>query len=208
MPYTPSIAELIALGIAADRQSLFVGLPAKVLARNVAANTVDLEVQVRIPVPADDDSTVNETMPVIPAVPVAFFGAGPFAITMPVEPGATGSILVMTYSISQWLESGKVSDAGDVRHGHVSNAVFFPGLCPKAAVPAQAATNALVLEGPSIMLGAGASQFVPLANLVKAELDKIQATLATGVANLGTGAVTFGTPYTASPVAATKVKAE
>jgi phage baseplate assembly protein V len=56
-------------------------------------------------------------------------------------------------------------------------------------------------------LGASANNFVALANLVKAELDKIAAAFVSFVP--GTGGASFGNPYTlASDVAATKVKAE
>lgn len=60
--------------------------------------------------------------------------------------------------------------------------------------------------GSLIDLGSTGSQFVALANLVLAELQKIAATLLTGVTSNG-GTVTFSSPYVPGNVAATKVKA-
>jgi len=58
-----------------------------------------------------------------------------------------------------------------------------------------------------VHLGAqSGADFVALAALVKAELDKIQATLGTGTTPTG-GPVTFTSPYIAGDVAAQKVKA-
>ena len=189
--------------------AITVALPGKVISRDLADNTVDVEVQTRIPIDMEDDTVGHETLPVIPAVPVLFAKAGAYSITFPISPGDTGTVLVMTYSISKWLDSGKVSEPGDTRVSHISNAVFLPGLCPKAQIPASVSTVALVLDAPTeIHLGAGATQFVALANLVKAELEKIEAALSTASAPPGGGAVVYGVPYAAGDVAATKVKGE
>lgn len=57
-----------------------------------------------------------------------------------------------------------------------------------------------------VLLGTG-SQFVALANLVDAELDKLLVTLNSAVAPSGGGPVTYGSPYTKASTAGTQVKA-
>lgn len=207
MAYTPSLEEIITLAGDERMRSLFVALPGKVVSRDLSDNTVDVEIQVRIPVLTDDDETAHEELPILPAVPVMFQMSGPFSITFPIAAGDTGLVLAMSYSISQWLDSGAVSNPGDTRISHISNAVFLPGLCPKADIPAAASVNALVLEAAEVRVGAGASHLVALENLVANELTKIQAAFSSAAVP-GAGAVVYLSPYSPGPVACTKLKAE
>lgn len=210
MAYTPPLEEIITDALDGRLRDVFVALPAKVVSRDLSDNTVDVEVQVRMPVPKlSDDSTDHETLPVLPAVPVLFTKAGPISITFPISSGDTGLLLVLSYSISQWLDSAQVSKPGDTRISHLSNAVFLPGLCPKAEIPAAAAVNALVLEADEVRVGAAATRELAWAHKVEEELSALKATLLTGTANLTTGAVTFATPYDGpDPVGCTKLKSE
>ncbi len=68
------------------------------------------------------------------------------------------------------------------------------------------AVRVLCKADGKIELGTSPTQYAALANLVKAELDKIQTTLLSGTVSAAPGPVTFSSPYTASEVAASEVK--
>jgi hypothetical protein len=168
MAVTPTLADIIAAAQdARDGERAHV-IPAKVATYDSAKNTVDCQVMVRRPVEGSDGSTVNEEWPVIPACPVIWSQTTGYALTFPINPGDFGMLLVLTYSASSFLDTGAVSDAGDIRHSHIANAVFLPGFGPKSTKPTYAGDPDVVLEPGSagIRLGGAATKKVALAELV------------------------------------------
>ena len=120
-------------------------------------------------------------------------------------------VLFSSRSLAQWKakSAGSIVDPKDSATHTYDGAVFIPGGYPLASPlsPAPSTSHVVIHSANELHLGeASPTSFVALATLVKAELDKIVVTLATG-SNSG-GPVVFGTPYTAAAVAATKVKAK
>lgn len=119
----------------------------------------------------------------------------PDILHIDIYPGLAGSFSQLTLSstiLVCFIE-------GDPKFPFVSHLSNFrdPGFVP---------VKTTIDASTEIKLGTNATSFVALANLVNTELTKIQATLLTG-ANTA-GPVVFSAAYTASPVDATKVKAE
>lgn len=213
MAYTPSLEEIITLALDTRMRDMFGPMPGKIVAIDHSDNTVDVEIQVRMPVPTDDDSTTHEELPILPAVPILWPRSASAAITFPIAPGDTGLVLILGLSVSGWLDSGQVSDPGDTRGMHVSNAVFLPGFCAKADKPASASDPALVIDAAAIKLGAAAAEYVARADKVAAKVDAILTAL-NGVTYLpGPGTATKLFPNglgscSAADVACDRVKGE
>lgn len=119
----------------------------------------------------------------------------PDVLPLSMWPGVAGAHAELTPGaevIVEFLE-------GDAQQPIVSG---FVGKGGPGATPVK-----LTLDATSTVdVGANATSFVALANLVDAELTKITTTLGTG-SNSG-GPVVFGTPYVKAPVAATKLRSE
>lgn len=112
-------------------------------------------------------------------------------------------VVVDTRGGSKKLEIIDKADGANLLRFKAGEGLLELGAGTKVKI--DAGTLLEVLAETLIDLGGPGSQFVALAQLVRAELLKIQATLASGTA--GTSPVTFAVPYLPGDVAATKVKA-
>ncbi len=194
-------------------QDVWTALPGKVLAYNASAQTVDVEPQIRRPVPSVDGDVLFKDLPVISNVPVAFprGSGGGFAITWPIEPGDYVWIQVCTNAIGNWRRTGEVSDPGDVRTHSLGACFAIPGAFPNAGTLTQAQIAALVLEGPEIRLGKDATDYAALSSKVDANFNAILDMFANWapVANDGGAALkSLSSSLTFEPVAAEKTKVE
>lgn len=208
MAVTPTLDQIIQAGVDSGMAEIYTALPVKVQSFDSGNNTVDVIPMVRSPIERLDGSTLNEDLPVIPAVPVQWMQTNRFSFTFPIQPGDFGLILVQTFSDSSFLDTGAVSNPGDVRRNHIANCRFLPGYGPKSSKPQYAGDPDVVIEpGASmIRLGGGAANFAADASKVATELGKISAALSALIAPAGGGTCT-GNTYTApGSVACTKVK--
>lgn len=208
MTLSVDLGELIRRALESRIQDIWTTFPARVEAYNSTTRTADVLPMIRRPLSTEGEEITYEDLPVLTNVPIRFpIGTGgTFAISWPITSGDFVDVHVTTYSIAGWRRTGQLSDTGDVRAHAIGNAYATPGACPNSQSLPQAAINAIVLNGPEIRLGSGATSFAALATLVTQNLNAIQATLLTGT--VGGNPVVFGTPYTASDVAATKTKVE
>lgn len=210
-------------------------MPVRVESYDLTTQTVDVVPLVREITETEGDD-IEEALPVIPSVPVAFPRAGGFFITFPIVPGDTGQIVICDRSIDQWRTRGSdsfTSDYGyavhplDKRLHGLSGAAFYPGLSDSLSPILDAHATDMVLGrdgGSSIHLkpngeihaGLAPSDFVALAALVLTELGKIETAFnahthtTTAVTGGGgpPGVIGAGPTYTKASVAATKLKAD
>lgn len=177
--------------------------------------TVDVVPMVNRSLRRRDSSRAREELPTLRAVPVVFPGSGVYFVRWPISAGDEGVIFCAERDLAMWLETAERSDPPDVRSHHLAHAFFVPGLRSRPGVAALSAPSGTAMEigrvgGSSIKLNpdgtidVGGAIALALATLVDAELEKIEATLATGTA--GGDPVVFGTPYVAASVAATKAR--
>jgi len=170
-------------------------------------------------------------IPILPAVPVWYPRGGGLSIEWPLATGDYGWILVADRAIDRWYQQGIPTAPRDGRTHDIGEAIFLPGGFPDPAhgdpPPAlgitirDRATGTLVtvrpgeveVEGLSIKLGDGATDFVVTATKLAAWLTALNAAW---VVVPGDGGAAFKTALTAAlglpgfpaSIAATKAKAE
>lgn len=129
--------------------------------------------------------------------------------------GATGLAVFCDRALDVWFQQGGSVDPGDARAHSLADAIFFPMVVPNQSVQASPQPAGRVIEAPAIYLGAGATQFVALANLVLAELNAIKSAFDSHthtVTDPISGPLTSTPPLVPMPApgnpAATKTRAE
>lgn len=203
------LAELMRRAQDSRVADIMTGIPAQVKEYFPGKDpTADLIIVTKRALPTDDETTVYESIPVLPNVPILFprGGGGTYAITWPLHPGDHVWVMISVYAFSQWRNSGQVSEPGDLRLHSLGNCYAVPGASPKSEDMSQSSIVAMVIEAPEIRLGKNATDFAALASKVDKNHDDIVTTLGSGAA--GGTPVIFGTPYVKTAVAAAKTKVE
>lgn len=212
-----SLEEVISEAQESRLADVWTSGPGVVLSYDTAGRVATVRPLFQRPIEGPDGATIHETIPDLPSVPVLFPRAGASMITFPVPAETTGLLLFLTLSAGAWRrgpDDGKRAlPSGDQRRHHLGSAVFLPGFTPDAKGWPAAEENALVIEAAEVRLGDHtATQFVALANLVKARLDTIQAAFdAHTHGGVTAGGAASGPPAAVigalAAVAATQVKA-
>lgn len=220
--YNP--AEIIRRAVDLGMRNLHTMIPAKVtkVYSSPTGQKVDCQILVKQVTEDEEGERQADSWPVVPSVPVYFFGAGGFRITCPVDTDTTGMLIFSHRSLDKWLAGSGAEVDPELDHDHgLSDAVFLPGLKPfgsawdppdsgmsigkDGGLQATFTDDLITLATPT-----GDAQYVALANLVKSRLDTIQASYdahkhtETG----GTTSVPDTIIGTLAAVSASKVKAE
>jgi hypothetical protein len=203
-----------------ELQPVRVALPARVESYDDAEGSVSVKPTVKVPI-ADEEAELGYSYidpPVISRVPVAWPQGGGSYIKWKLEAGDYVLLVFADTSIDDWLVSGGIeSQPESDRRFDISDAIAIPGMSPYvSSLPTIA--DGLELEHPTeIRLGAGATNFVALANLVLSELQAIKTWADGHTHNLtgvqpGAGTLVTTGPLISMPApsspAATKTKAE
>lgn len=151
------LEEALARVLDAERRDIFTALPAIVQVYDPTLRTVDVQPAVRRPVSTEAGDVDHEELPIIPAVRVGFPCGSGVSISWTLQPGDHVLLVATTYAIGQWLATGKLSDAGDVRQHHPGSCVALPLMPPGGVLPGE-----IVIEAATIKLGAAAVD--PIAN--------------------------------------------
>jgi hypothetical protein len=181
------LVDVITKAIRGHMSDVHVALPGRVLSYDNAANTADVEVQVKKAVWTDDQEREYEDAVVLPAVPVQWPRAGGFMLTMPLTKDDMVLLVFNDTAIGEWRTSGEVSEPWDARRHSIGYPVAIPGFFPDTSPPADASARAagmvlgkggaepqIRISATEIKLGATASDFVALKTLVEAELNAIR----------------------------------
>jgi hypothetical protein len=142
-----------------------------------------------------DGEPINEAYPVIPMVPVGYAQGGGFFVSLPL---AVGDIVLLVFaerSLDAWIESAKHAGKsaivpGDVATHTLQGAIALPcGPAPRASLLAGVdaadmvigTTSGTILQrwkaDGSVVIAEGAgTDFVALAGLVMAAVNKLQST--------------------------------
>lgn len=223
---TPTWAEVIREGFNARLAEVHTAMPAKVVAYDAAAQTVDVQPLVKRLVANEDGALVAESYPQIPAVPVVFPRAGDNWITFPIAADDVVLLVFCERPLDAWRAADAESDPGDTRMHALGDAVAIPGVYPTAR-PLTTSSTAMVLTaaGELHLGGLNPAEFVALATKSDNRMsaletkvnDLITAFNAHMHATAGTGAPSPPTPVPGSipavaltpgtSVAATKAKA-
>lgn len=127
---TPSSREALDRVLQAGRRSLHTSFPARVLAYDVAAQTVDVEPQLMRELEDDEGALAYETLPVLYDVPVQWQRAGGFVLTFPITVGDFVEIQCAEQSTLAWRDSGQVSEPGLSQPHGLNGAIAKPGWYP------------------------------------------------------------------------------
>lgn len=221
----PELAEVIRDAVENGILEVHTSLPCKVAKYNADTQTVDCKPVVQRAYLDEEDQRRVESLPVIPHVPVCFMGGGGYRVTFPLAVGDLGAIIFFECSADRWLMGdGAEVDPGIDHHHALMDGFFVPGACrPKKAALSSAPTDEMTMgkdDGVQIHCEAGVitigdksgSDYVALAQKVKDELDKISQVIASHkhllvMPGVGSSGVS-DTPYTASVVSASQLKAK
>lgn len=197
---TQTLRGLIDSLVGQGLEGLRVSIPGSVTSYDPTTQKADVQPLVkRRRVDGASGELVTERMPVVPAVPVVFPGAGPYAITWPIAVGDVVLLVFADRSLDLWLARGGEVDPEDTRvHSH-TDAVAIPGVRPFADPigPTPPPSDALNVRASKIYLGDPTVPFVEVPGATNE-----------GVV-LGSGIDSFtGTPYSLLGSASTKVFAK
>lgn len=218
-PFQPSDVEIIRTAIRNRLADVRTSIPAIVKSYDAAKQTCTCELATRIPTSEGNP----EEFPPLEDVPVKWQRGGGYFCTMPLAAGDAGLLVFCEADFSAWRETGEVSDATQERR-HGMYAYFLPGGCASGDEIADASATALVIgkdggpvmkiDGGGIELGAAASQYVALSNLVTAQLNTLKSAISEAAVVPMDGGAAFKANIMAAlgswpaSVAASKVKAE
>lgn len=218
---TPTPREALDRVLKAGRRSLHTCFPAKVLAYDAVAQTVDVEPQLMRELEDDEGSLDYEALPALYDVPVQWARAGGFVLTFPLAVGDFVEVQCAEQSTLVWRDQGVVSEPGLSQPHGLSGCIARPGWYPDTQKLGNVSTTDLVIgtvdggttirikPDGSLHLGTDTgNDFVALAAKVDEALDAIANAFSTFVP--GSGGASFPEPYTRSvgaTVRATKVRA-
>lgn len=107
---------------------LHTSLPGKIVRYDASTQKADVQPLIKERYTDEAGAMQSRDLPVIPAVPVQFPGAGGYRITFPVATDDVGLVVFGEASLDKWLVSGGTVDPADDRRHDLTDAVFLPGL--------------------------------------------------------------------------------
>lgn len=128
MNRTTTLQDLLSKFRESMAAQIHTALPGKIVRYDSSAQKADVQPLIKDRYTDEAGALQVRTLPVIPAVPVQFPGAGGYRITFPVAEGDTGLLLFAESSLDKWLVSGGTVDPEDDRRHDLTDAVFLPGL--------------------------------------------------------------------------------
>lgn len=209
----PTLSETISDALESAFVDVHTALPGRVKSYDASKQTADVEPMIRRAIRDTEGKIVNESLPVIPNVPIAWMRGGGFIFHFPLAAGDFVLLIFSEAATAQWRESGTLSDAGDItRHG-LSYAFAIPGIAPNSGAASPTGAN-VVAPTPLSIGNAGTAQFVALEPLVSAQLGVLKAAIAGAAVVAGDGGAAFKAAIVAAlsawpaTMASAKLKAE
>lgn len=178
MSEKPPLQSVLAEFMRAALGEVHVAIPAKVVAFDDSANTVDVEPVTKRRVRSDSEGTVAEKMPVIQDVKIAWPCSNNCYIKWPIPVGSFVQLLFNDRSTEVWRDTSQSnSEPGDLAEHDMSYPTAIPGLRPDVfgllGQDIPAVGSAMVLEAPEVKIGEGATDYGALATKVNDALSTI-----------------------------------
>jgi hypothetical protein len=184
---TPTQREALDKVLQAGRRSLHTCFPAKVLAYDAAAQTVDVEPQLMRELEDDEGALVYERLPTLYDVPVQFPRAGGWYFGLPPQPGDFVEIQCAEQSTLAWRDTGVVSEPGISQPHGLNGCIAKPGWYPDTQKIPNLSTTDLVIgkvdgsasirikaDGSVTLAADAGAEALALARLVDEKLTKLQ----------------------------------
>jgi hypothetical protein len=216
MPIQPTDAEVLETAIRSFLLDVHTCLPAITKAYTASTQRGNFLPVVQGAVLDDDGNNVYELRPIIQNVPVRWERAGGHYDHKPLAAGDHGWLIFSEDSYANWRATGEVSVPGDLTRHSIAYPFFLPGAWPDDdSLPDVGATEGVhIVPAGSFRRfskAGGSAEFVALANLVNAELQKIATALnsATWPGGAVAAPVVYSSPYTTpTDVSATSLKSD
>lgn len=224
---SPTLAELFRAAMACRELEIHTSLPCRVEKIDTATQTVDVKPLIKRRAINPDGTEIDESIPVIPRVPLAWPRAGKFFVTWPIKPGDLVEVVISESSRDNFQAGdGAEVDPDDFRRFDLSDAWAYPGAgYPESRAIENFDPDDLVIgvdggvvahfkESGEIALGSkDPADNVALASLVKAVVNDLRtwasSHIHTTTATVGATAVPgVISPPTSSPPAVGDVKSD
>lgn len=228
MSTTYDLETVLREAIDARAAEVHTAIPAKVISYDAAKQVADVQPMVKDFYHSVEGALIPRSFPTLPSVPVAFLRGSGYFMTVPLAAGDTGMLIFSELPIDRWRSTGQESHPVNARRHGVGNAVFYPGITPRAkALTETGVSDHMVLgkEGgcqihvkpAEVNLDGGSSATaVAIAQLVQTEFLALKTALLTAFNAIGAstaaqgalGAASLASGYTPSTaLGAQKVKA-
>ncbi len=125
---SPTLAEVIRAAMDCRELEFHTSLPCRVEKIDKAGKFVDVKPLLRRRFVNPDGTEIDESLPVIPRVPIAWPRAGKFFVTFPIKPGDLVEVVITEASRDAFQASGgEETDPDDFRRFDLSDAWAYPG---------------------------------------------------------------------------------
>lgn len=172
------VQEIIRKAMASQRLDLHTALPGIVKSYNATTQTADIQPAVRGPIPKGRDGWDQETLPVIPNVPIAWIQGGGASIQLTLAEGDHVLLIFNEADISGFRQTGDVADAHDLARHDLSYPYAIPCGHPDASpLPTVTIPHIEIPGAQTITVGQQAADdfdFVAMAQKVMDELNSIR----------------------------------
>ncbi len=215
----PAMADVLQEAIRAGLARVHTSMPGVIVEYDETAQRAAVQPVLRGRYRDAAGIVLDEKLPVIPSVPVAWPAGNGYSLTWPLVPGDFVTLVFAERSTDEWRATGEddVTPA-DLRRFSLSDAVAYPGGLPFShPIPSTGYdSGSMVVQGTEIRLGSStAVDFVALSSLVSAQLQALATAFNTWFVVAGDGGGALKTLLTAliatgwpAAVGAVKVKAE
>lgn len=208
---TPTLAEVIKSGIKSSLTDVHTCMPARVVRYYDDKKAVDVQPLIKVAYFDEELQRKVDSLPQINSVPVLFYGAGQYRVTVPITPGLDGTLFLAEQSLDVWLSLGGIVDPQDDRRFSLADGLFLPGLRDfknplRSPVPIDRMTMGddeglqIHIDGTKIKIGSYTDleiDAVALATPIKGWMNAVK-TAFDGHTHAETGGIT-GTPTTGAP---------
>ena len=145
---TPTDAEILAEAIRSRLLDVHTALPGKIVKYDKATQLADVQLMIKRALLNDKNAVVNEDLPILPDIPVAFPRGGDFFVSFPLAAGDHVMVIFQESSIDAWQSQGPTSlpvSPGDSRRHSLTGGVAIPCMYPNTDVLTDANSNDMVV---------------------------------------------------------------
>jgi hypothetical protein len=218
---TPELGDLLQAAAEQSRFELHTAMPGQITAIYSGEDKLqfaDVLPCLRRQLPTEVDNPaplVDEDLPILPRVPIAFVQGGGWFISVPMKVGDFVLVVFAERSIDRWIATAKKSSQatispGDVGMHTLDGAIALPvGPAPKGELLQGVSASELVIgksggilismSDSLLQLGAiSGTDFVALAGKTKTELDSFKSDITTLKSAIGSGFTAVGVAMAAN----------
>ena len=121
-----NLENVIEKALSKSLKELHTALPAIVQSFDPVRQLVDVQPTIQRKIKG-----INQNLPFLAGVPIRYLKSGDFSVTFPILEGDHVLIIMSERSIDNWLESGDIQPAEDIRRHHLSDAFALPMMYPQ-----------------------------------------------------------------------------